>query len=76
LVQLRYLGAVITAFYMTRVMIDDISLEHKRWADDAHPHESPFLMWVADGGSWQLDQSLQGTCFHSGEAIVELAALQ
>ncbi|NCU90308.1 MAG: NADH-quinone oxidoreductase subunit L, partial [Actinobacteria bacterium] len=39
------LGAVITAFYMTRVMLMTFA-GNKRWADDAHPHESPFLMWA------------------------------
>ena len=39
------LGAVITAFYMTRVFMMTF-LGKKRWADDAHPHESPFLMWM------------------------------
>ena len=39
------LGAVITAFYMTRVMLMTFA-GNKRWADEAHPHESPVLMWV------------------------------
>ena len=39
------LGAVITAFYMTRVFMMTF-LGKKRWAADAHPHESPFLMWM------------------------------
>ncbi len=34
------IGAGITAFYMTRVMIMTWTSE-KRWAKDAHPHESP-----------------------------------
>ena len=37
------LGAAITAFYMTRVMVMTF-FGRKRWADDAHPHESPKLM--------------------------------
>jgi NADH-quinone oxidoreductase subunit L len=37
------LGAGITAFYMTRVMLLTFFGE-KRWADDAHPHEAPALM--------------------------------
>jgi len=41
---LTLLGAVITAFYMTRVFMMTF-LGKKRWSDDAHPHESPFLMW-------------------------------
>ncbi len=39
------LGAVITAFYMTRVFMMTF-LGKKRWAEGAHPHESPFLMWA------------------------------
>jgi len=37
------LGAGITAFYMTRVMLMTFFGE-KRWAPDAHPHEAPGLM--------------------------------
>jgi NADH-quinone oxidoreductase subunit L len=39
------LGAGITAFYMTRVMILTFT-GTKRWDEDAHPHESPLLMWL------------------------------
>ncbi len=39
------IGAAITAFYMTRVMILTF-MGSKRWDDDAHPHESPWLMWL------------------------------
>ena len=39
------LGAAITAFYMTRVMILTFT-GTKRWDEDAHPHESPWLMWL------------------------------
>jgi len=39
------LGAAITAFYMTRVMILTFT-SSKRWDDNQHPHESPALMWV------------------------------
>ncbi|MFC3994591.1 NADH-quinone oxidoreductase subunit L [Nocardiopsis sediminis] len=39
------LGAGLTAFYMTRVMIMTFFGE-KRWAEDAHPHESPRSMTV------------------------------
>ncbi len=39
------LGAGITAFYMTRVMI--LTFTGKaRWDDEYHPHESPWLMWL------------------------------
>jgi NADH-quinone oxidoreductase subunit L len=37
------LGAGITAFYMTRVMLMTF-FGKKRWADDVHPHESPAVM--------------------------------
>jgi NADH-quinone oxidoreductase subunit L len=39
------LGAGITAFYMTRVMLMTFFGE-KRWAQDAHPHEAPAVMTV------------------------------
>jgi len=38
-------GAGITAFYMTRLMIMTFVSE-KRWAKEAHPHESPLVMTV------------------------------
>jgi NADH-quinone oxidoreductase subunit L len=38
-------GAAITAFYMSRVMILTFTSK-ARWDDEAHPHESPALMWV------------------------------
>ena len=39
------LGAAITAFYMTRVMLMTF-FGAKRWDSAAHPHESPWLMTV------------------------------
>jgi NADH-quinone oxidoreductase subunit L len=36
-------GAAITAFYMTRVMLLTFFGE-RRWAEDTHPHESPKVM--------------------------------
>src|SRR4051794_39187025 len=39
------LGAGITAFYMPRLYFMT-SLGNRRWAQDAHPHESPLLMTV------------------------------
>ena len=39
------LGAGITAFYMTRVMILTFT-SPKRWDENQHPHESPILMWI------------------------------
>ena len=42
---LALLGAGITAFYMTRLMLMTFFTE-KRWAEDVHPHESPKVMTV------------------------------
>jgi NADH-quinone oxidoreductase subunit L len=42
------LGAAITAFYMSRVMILTFTSK-ARWDDDAHPHESPALMLIPIG---------------------------
>ena len=39
------LGAGITAFYMTRVMILTFTGK-SRWDEEVHPHESPLLMWL------------------------------
>ena len=38
-------GAGVTAFYMTRLMLMTFFGE-KRWRDDVHPHESPAVMTV------------------------------
>jgi NADH-quinone oxidoreductase subunit L len=69
------LGAGITAFYMTRVMLMTFFGE-KRWAPDAHPHESPAVMtWpmillaigsVASGGLFAIG----GTLTHWLEPVV------
>ncbi|MBC2932699.1 NADH-quinone oxidoreductase subunit L [Nocardioides sp. zg-1228] len=42
---LALLGAGITAFYMTRLMLMTF-FTSKRWAPDVHPHESPKVMTV------------------------------
>lgn len=42
---LAMLGAGITAFYMTRLMLMTFFTE-KRWEADVHPHESPKVMTV------------------------------
>ncbi|WP_310254928.1 NADH-quinone oxidoreductase subunit L [Nocardioides sp. BE266] len=42
---LAILGAGITAFYMTRLMLMTFFTE-KRWEKDVHPHESPKVMTV------------------------------
>ncbi len=39
------LGAGITAFYMTRVMVLTFT-GTSRWDEEARPHESPWLMWL------------------------------
>ena len=39
------LGAAITAFYMTRVMVLTFTSK-ERWEENQHPHESPILMWL------------------------------
>src|SRR5699024_10804694 len=36
-------GAGVTAFYMTRLMLMTF-FSHKRWREDVHPHESPSVM--------------------------------
>ena len=66
------LGAVITAFYMTRVMLMTFA-GNKRWADDAHPHESPFLMW-APMAVLAVGSIASGYLLYSGKAIVEWLA--
>ncbi|GAB3272734.1 NADH-quinone oxidoreductase subunit L [Kineosporia babensis] len=40
------LGAAVTAFYMSRLFFMTFHGKDKRWADDAHPHESPALMTI------------------------------
>ncbi len=42
---LALLGAGVTAFYMTRLMLMTF-LGRKRWQENAHPHESPLVMTV------------------------------
>ena len=66
------LGAVITAFYMTRVMLMTFGGK-KRWADDAHPHESPFLMW-APMAVLAIGSVASGFLLYQGKAIVNWLA--
>ncbi len=66
------LGAIITAFYMTRVMLMTFA-GNKRWASDAHPHESPFLMW-APMAVLAIGSVASGYLLYSGKAIVEWLA--
>jgi NADH-quinone oxidoreductase subunit L len=53
------LGAGITAFYMTRVMLMTFFGE-KRWAADAHPHEAPAVM------TWPMILLAIGSVFSGG----------
>jgi NADH-quinone oxidoreductase subunit L len=53
------LGAGITAFYMTRVMLMTF-FGQKRWAEDAHPHEAPALM------AWPMILLAVGSVFSGG----------
>ncbi|TDH54196.1 NADH-quinone oxidoreductase subunit L [Mycobacterium eburneum] len=53
------LGAGITAFYMTRVMLMTFFGE-KRWAADAHPHEAPRVM------TWPMILLAAGAVFSGG----------
>ena len=66
------LGAVITAFYMTRVMMMTF-FGNKRWADDAHPHESPVLMW-APMAVLAVGSVASGFLLSRGEALVSWLA--
>jgi NADH-quinone oxidoreductase subunit L len=42
---LALIGAGVTAFYMTRLMLMTFFGE-KRWREGVHPHESPVVMWI------------------------------
>jgi NADH-quinone oxidoreductase subunit L len=42
---LALIGAGVTAFYMTRLMLMTF-FGPKRWQDGVHPHESPASMWI------------------------------
>ncbi len=53
------LGAGVTAFYMTRVMLMTFFGE-KRWAEDTHPHEAPALM------AWPMILLAVGSVFSGG----------
>ena len=66
------LGAVITAFYMTRVMLMTFA-GNKRWADEAHPHESPILMW-APMAILAIGSVASGFLLSRGEALVSWLA--
>jgi NADH-quinone oxidoreductase subunit L len=53
------LGAGITAFYMTRVMLLTF-FGDKRWPDDTHPHEAPAVM------TWPMILLAVGSVFSGG----------
>ncbi|ASW91634.1 NADH-quinone oxidoreductase subunit L [Mycobacterium marseillense] len=53
------LGAGVTAFYMTRVMLMTF-FGKKRWAPGAHPHEAPALM------TWPMILLAVGSVFSGG----------
>ena len=61
-------GAGLTAFYMTRVMILTFT-GTKRWDDDAHPHESPVLMWLPMA-ILAIGSVASGFMFTRGDALV------
>jgi NADH-quinone oxidoreductase subunit L len=61
-------GAGLTAFYMTRVMILTFT-GTKRWDDDAHPHESPILMWLPMA-ILAIGSVISGFLFTRGDALV------
>ncbi|GAA5050133.1 NADH-quinone oxidoreductase subunit L [Nocardia callitridis] len=78
------LGAGLTAFYMTRVMLMTF-FGKQRWKPDTHPHESPAVMTgpmillaigsVVTGGLFVLGSSLQNWLepvvgAHHGEATI------
>jgi NADH-quinone oxidoreductase subunit L len=62
------LGAAITAFYMTRVVVLTFT-GSKRWDSAAHPHESPWLMWVPMA-VLAIGSIASGFLFNSGSALV------
>jgi len=66
------LGAAITAFYMTRVIVLTFT-GTKRWDDEAHPHESPSLMWIPMV-ILAIGSVASGFLFNSGHALVNWLA--
>jgi len=62
------LGAAITAFYMTRVVVLTF-IGAKRWDSKAHPHESPFLMWFPMA-VLAIGSVASGFLLSSGSALV------
>jgi NADH-quinone oxidoreductase subunit L len=62
------LGAAITAFYMTRVVVLTF-IGAKRWDSMAHPHESPLLMWLPMA-ILAIGSVTSGFLLSSGSALV------
>ncbi len=62
------LGAAITAFYMTRVIVLTFT-GAKRWDSKAHPHESPILMWLPMA-ILAIGSVASGFLLSSGSALV------
>ncbi len=61
------IGAAITAFYMSRVVILTF-FSNKRWDDNAHPHESPILMWLPMA-ILSIGSIASGFLFTNGDAL-------
>ena len=61
------LGAAITAFYMTRVMVLTFTSK-ARWEENQHPHESPILMWLPMA-ILAIGSVTTGFLFTRGEAL-------
>jgi NADH-quinone oxidoreductase subunit L len=66
------LGAAITAFYMTRVIVLTFT-GSKRWEDGVHPHESPSLMWIPMA-ILAVGSVASGFLFNSGNALINWLA--
>jgi NADH-quinone oxidoreductase subunit L len=66
------LGAVITAFYMTRVMVLTFTSK-ARWDDGVQPHESPALMWLPMA-ILAVGSVTAGYLFTQGDALVSWLA--
>lgn len=66
------LGAVITAFYMTRVMVLTFTSK-ARWDEGVHLHESPALMWLPMA-ILAIGSVTAGYLFTQGDALVSWLA--
>ncbi len=66
------IGAGITAFYMTRVMILTFT-GTPRWDEKSHPHESPILMWLPMA-ILALGSLSSGYLLSKGDALVNWLA--